>query len=379
MRTSAAYFRRGAALALGLLLAAPGSIPSALAVPSTSEIAARQAEAAAAQAELEGMNAALEVQVEEYNALTEALDQTRGEIRMTRVALDRAERDLRAARASLSDRAASLYRSGSLGILNVLVGTASFDDFVVRLDFAIRLNRSDASLVTEVKEAKQSVEASERTLEQRQAEQLALQTEAGIRAQAIEADMAAQQRYLGLLEVDIRSLIAAEEERQRLLAEERARQAAAAAASAAARRGTAVGTRTAASDSSLTQGHPEVVDIALSYLGVPYRWGGATPSGFDCSGLTQYSYRQIGVSIPRTSQSQFNAGQHIDRSRLDLLQPGDLVFFGTDGDDTQVHHVGMYVGEGNYVNAPYTGSVVRVDSLEARISSRGDYVGASRF
>ncbi|MGB4441229.1 MAG: C40 family peptidase, partial [Coriobacteriia bacterium] len=126
-------------------------------------------------------------------------------------------------------------------------------------------------------------------------------------------------------------------------------------------------------------GQAQVVSIALQYLGVPYVWGGSTPSGFDCSGLTQYCYRQVGVSLPRTSQSQYQAGQHIARDRLDLLRPGDLVFFGTNGDAGDVHHVGMYVGDGNYVHAPYTGAVVRVDSLNARISSRSDYVGGSRF
>ena len=88
---------------------------------------------------------------------------------------------------------------------------------------------------------------------------------------------------------------------------------------------------------------------------------------------------QVTFSLPRTSQSQYEAGQHIARGRLDLLKPGDLVFFGTDGDADAVHHVGMYVGDGNYVHAPYTGAVVRVDSLTARIAAKADYVGASRF
>jgi len=122
-----------------------------------------------------------------------------------------------------------------------------------------------------------------------------------------------------------------------------------------------------------------VVDIALQYLGVPYVYGGSSPSGFDCSGLVQYVYRQVGVSLPRTSQSQFRVGEHIPADRVDLLQPGDLVFFGTDGDPSRVHHVGMYVGDGNYVHAPYTGTVVRVNSLTSRIQSSGDYVGGSRF
>jgi len=378
MRIHTAYLRRGALTALVFVLAAVALTPAALATPATPAISAKQAEAAAAQAELDRMNSALEVQVEEYNAITEALEQTRDEIRATRLDLEKAERDLDDAQEKLSTRATTLYKGGGIEIFDVLLGTTSFEDFMVRLDFAVRMNRSDAEIVASVKDAKARVEASERTLEQRQAEQVALQAEAEGRAVAIEADMKAQERFVSQLEGEIQTLIAAEEERQRQLAEERARQAAAAAA-AAANRGSGSSGRVAAEETSLKAGHPEVVDIALQYLGVPYVWGGSSPSGFDCSGLTQYCYKQIGVSIPRTSQSQYNAGQHIDRDRLDLLRPGDLVFFGTNGDDSEVHHVGMYVGDGNYVHAPYTGAVVRVDSLNARIVSKADYVGASRF
>jgi cell wall-associated NlpC family hydrolase len=172
--------------------------------------------------------------------------------------------------------------------------------------------------------------------------------------------------------------VAAEEERLRKEAEERARLAALAAAQAAARKASA-SARSAADPAALGAGHPEVVTVALQYLGVPYVWGGSSPSGFDCSGLTQYCYREVGITLPRTSQSQYLAGQHIAVDRLDLLQPGDLVFFGTGGDGAAVHHVGIYSGDGNFVHAPYTGATVRVDSLTDRIASRGDYVGASRF
>lgn len=380
MRAVTAYLRRRTILALGTLLIA-SLASSAFAAPATPEISAKQAEATAAQATLDSMRAELEMRIEEYNAISEALDQTRDEIRITQLDLERAEQDLAAARRTLSKRAASIYKDGSVGVLDVFLGARSFEDFIVRMELASRINRSDAQMVASVRDAKDRVEASERALEQRQAEQVSLQAEAASRAAQIEADVAAQQQFVGQLEGEVQALIAAEEERQRQLAAERARQAAEAAARAAANRGSgASGTeRSATAPSDLKAGHPEAVDIALRYLGVPYLWGGSTPSGFDCSGLTQYCYRQIGVTIPRTSQSQYNAGQHIDRASLDLLKPGDLVFFGTDGDGSMVHHVGMYVGDGNYVHAPYTGAVVRVDSLTARISSRGDYVGASRF
>ncbi len=375
MRIATARASRSAAFLLALSLIASLVPAAAFAAPSTAEIEAKQAEASVAQAELERMNAELEVQVEEYNAITESLELTREEIRVTEEQLECARQDLTEARTTLSERATSIYKRGGTSMLEVFLGARSFDDFMVLLDLAVRINRSDAEMVAGVKEAKARVEATALTLEQRQAEQMALQSEASARAASIEAEVVAQERFVSGLNGEVRALIAAEEERQRLLAAERARQAALAAAS---RSTSSAGDRAASDPSALGPGHPEAVTVALGYLGVPYVWGGSSPSGFDCSGFTQYCYRQIGISLPRTSQSQYQTGQHIARDRLDLLKPGDLVFFGTNGDADRVHHVGMYVGDGNYVHAPYTGTVVRVDSLTARIASRGDYVGASR-
>jgi cell wall-associated NlpC family hydrolase len=93
----------------------------------------------------------------------------------------------------------------------------------------------------------------------------------------------------------------------------------------------------------------------------------------------QYVYAKIGISLPRVSQDQFRAGEHIPSDRLDLLKPGDLVFFGRNGDQNLVHHVGMYVGSGDFIHAPASGQDVQISSLTDRIDTRHDYVGASRF
>ena len=97
-------------------------------------------------------------------------------------------------------------------------------------------------------------------------------------------------------------------------------------------------------------GHPQAAQIALRYLGVPYVWGGSTPSGFDCSGLVMYVYAQLGISLPHYTVAQWNATLPISTSQM---QPGDLVFF--DG----LGHVGIYIGGGQFVHAPHTGTVVQ--------------------
>jgi hypothetical protein len=115
-----------------------------------------------------------------------------------------------------------------------------------------------------------------------------------------------------------------------------------------------------------------VVADAEEYLGTPYVWGGEKPGvGFDCSGLVQWVYAEAGISLPRVAQDQFDAGPHVPAGST--LYPGDLVFFGSG--PQAVEHVGIYVGNGEMIDAPYTGVDVRFD----RVSSVSlGYVGATR-
>src|SRR5204862_6205239 len=115
----------------------------------------------------------------------------------------------------------------------------------------------------------------------------------------------------------------------------------------------------------------QAVAIAMQYLGTPYVWGGASPSGFDCSGFVMYVFAQVGVSLPHYTVAQYNYANSVSVPRSEL-QPGDLVFFAGLG------HVGIYVGTGQFIHAPPTGAVVRIDSLSGGWYA-SEYDGAKRI
>lgn len=117
---------------------------------------------------------------------------------------------------------------------------------------------------------------------------------------------------------------------------------------------------------------PELVVTALKLRGTPYRWGGSDPSGFDCSGFVQWVFNAVGVRLPRETKDQFRAGDEID---LDEVVPGDLVFFNTENKGAS--HVGMVIGDGQFVHAPSSRGVVRVESYGSSYW-RPRFVGARR-
>jgi cell wall-associated NlpC family hydrolase len=117
----------------------------------------------------------------------------------------------------------------------------------------------------------------------------------------------------------------------------------------------------------------QAVALAYRLLGIPYVWAGATPAGFDCSGLTMYVYAQLGIKLGHYTGFQYYQGRRVPR---DQLQPGDLIFFRANSAGVPQHE-GMYVGNGSFIHAPHTGDVVKISSLfETRYAL--SYVGAVR-
>ena len=117
----------------------------------------------------------------------------------------------------------------------------------------------------------------------------------------------------------------------------------------------------------------KVVSVGKSYLGVPYRYGGTTPSGFDCSGFTSYVYKNVGIQLPRTAAQQYNVGTPVNKS---ALEQGDLVFF-SGSKSSKISHVGIYIGDQQFISAT-TSRGIKIDSINDPYYWGSKYVGAKR-
>jgi cell wall-associated NlpC family hydrolase len=364
------------------------------AAPEPAAIADQRAEIARIQGELEDIGHQVEDAAEAYNGSRYRLSQLQDRIAENRRLLRTAARHLEAKREILADRLRSLYVSPDPSLAEVLVSSGSVTDAVDAMDLIDRIGQQDAEIVETLKETRDRLERlrAELVADRKTAEQEVAAAER--ERQKVGALLARRQAVLNSAQGELGRLLAAERERQRreaAAAAEVARQRLATEAASAGSSGTgssssgapaaaapATPAPTAPGPSPAPSGAPDpaaplpsgsgnaaAASIAMRYLGVPYVWGGASPSGFDCSGLASYAYAQIGKSVPHYTVSIWNAFPKVPSGALEV---GDLVFFRGLG------HMGIYIGGGQYVNAPQTGDVVKVSSM----SERSDYVGAVR-
>ncbi len=323
-------------------------------------------------AEISRIGVDLEQVVQAYDGARIRLATVDRSLRINTIALGVARRNLHASQKRVADRLLSLYVDGQPGLVDVLAGAKSLSDMVDRLEASHVLSTQDAALGAATLRFATTVRQREALLRRQRRERAATVARLHARRQTIEAALAEQRRLLASIHRTIQEIQARDAARQRRLAElarQRIARALAArqqAATFAAQQPPATPDQTSGAAPGLVAspvatpipttaaGHPEAATIATRYLGVPYVWGGASPAGFDCSGLVMYVYAQLGISLPHYTVSQWDATIPISLSQL---EPGDLLFF--DG----LGHVGIYIGGGQFIHAPYTGTVVQVADL----------------
>ena len=328
-------------------------------------ISAKQAEAQRISARIQQLDAAAHAAESRYQAATAKLRFLQLRISQNKQALGVARSNLTAAQKALAQRLVSIYMSrDSQSSLAVLLGAKSLDDLVTRLETFNTVTTQNSSLVRRVASYERSIVRHRKLLHsaRRSIGRLVLARAAA--KHTIDAKLAAEQRLYNSVRDEIAQLEAAQRASQ-LAAERRAK-----AAANAYQTVTALGGGYIGGGNLPSERYSAAVGIAMQYLGVPYVWGGASPAGFDCSGLVMYVYAQLGVSLPHYTVSQYYYSNAVHPSRSQL-QPGDLVFFAGLG------HVGIYIGNNQFIHAPHTGTVVSIDSLNGWYSS--EYYGATRI
>ncbi|WP_164701252.1 NlpC/P60 family protein [Modestobacter sp. KNN46-3] len=412
------------------LVAAPGTAGATPTNPSDEQIgAARQqqdtaaqqvgalsAELATAQAEVDAARARSAIALDTFQAEQAEYEVAQAAADAAAATADAAATELATARTAIAAFARQSYQQGStsptLQALTTADGPAQMLERAALLEAA---GAHQGDVVTEVTAAEERARTAETAAHATLAEAAALkqeaedalaaaeELEAGARAQAsglaarqdtLEQELArAQQALLGL---EGARAAAEQHAAQQAAAAERAAAERAAAERAAAERATAErtpaptrplvsapqgGTSAGTGDSSAVE---TAISAARRHLGTIYSWGGGSlngPSmgwgvdagivGFDCSGLTRYAYAQAGISIPRNSRAQYSALPKVSRSEL---QRGDLVFWATNTNSpATIHHVAIYLGGGQILEAPQSGSVIRVTSMRW-----GGFIGGTR-
>ena len=323
-------------------------------------IAAKRAEAERVNGQLTRLEASLGRAQNAYEQATVKLRAIDHNLTINRIALHAARINLHKSQVALEQRLVVIYTSrDDQTTLSVLLGATSIDDLVNRIETVQSVSSQHVAVMNQVIGFKHEVTIHRLALVREHRDQARLVRQRAAAKARISSQLARQQRLLASVKGEIAHLVAAQHARQLALARQaQARLAALQEQQLLSPTPPGIGV-TAVTPDGVSVAPPSqytgVVGIAMQYLGVPYVWGGESPSGFDCSGFVAYVYAQVGVSLPHYTGAQWNAGVPVARSDL---EPGDLVFF--DG----LGHVGIYIGGDEFIHAPHTGDVVKISSLD---------------
>jgi cell wall-associated NlpC family hydrolase len=363
----------------GLVLVALTSSALSLAVPAAAspqdELAAARARAEQLQGQIAANGQRISVLDEQYNQARLAIDEATAGIATTEGRLDAAATRTDELKTELASRAAALYKGAANGGPAGMLDASDVGELGSRSKYGSAAADEDDALIGDLVVAREQLEAARTEYESKRDRAEAQRAELESTRSEIESAQQEQEALLADAQGDIAQLVA-EIDAQRRAAEEAAARTAAAQRQReeAARRSTASSASGGGQRSRPVDVRPApapneragvAVSTAMAQLGKPYRYAAVGPGSFDCSGLTMFAWAAAGVRLPHSSAAQYASLPKVSR---DQLAPGDLVFYGS-----PIHHVGVYIGGGQYVHAPQTGDVVKVSSIDRR-----DYAGAAR-
>jgi len=316
------------------------AMATAPAAPAKGSVAKAKARLRAVAARLDTVSTQSEIAVEKLNQATARLETIQAKIDENQRHLQTAQENLEQASEQLLRRAEDMYKARDVGIVDFIFQADSFDDLISQMDMMQRLGNSDVDTVHAIAAYKREIK--DRRLRLKADEKAATR---------LVAERERHRNELVALESDLRALTKKiKKQIKKLKAQARLR----------AQLALTGYSRPIPEVDPNSPGHPEIIAIAKRYFGVPYVWGGASPSGFDCSGLTMYCYAQIGVNLYHGATMQQRASSPV---ALTDMRPGDLIFF---GNASFSHHVAIFVGGTTCIEAPHTGDVVRYGTWTGR-------------
>ncbi|MFE1050339.1 NlpC/P60 family protein [Streptomyces olivaceus] len=322
-RTRVTVLTTAAAAAVALSSQAANAAPSQK--PSKDEV----------KAKVDKLYEEAEQATEKYNGAKEKQEKLQKEVSTIQDNVARGQEDLNALRDGLGSMASAQYRSGGIDPSLQLFLSADPDDYLDKASTLDQLSGQQVEALKKIQEKQRELSQQRSEASEKLKDLSATRTELGNKKKQVQGKLSEAQKLLNTLTAQERAALKKEEQRANRTSERDALTGA----------GTPASGRAAAAFAA-----------AQSKIGTPYVYGATGPSSFDCSGLTSWAYAQAGVGIPRTSEAQTGAGTRI--SSMGDLQVGDLVFFFND-----LHHVGLYAGNGQVLHAPRTGTVVRYESM----------------
>ena len=319
-----------------------------------------------AQKQLDALDAQAEAASERYNAARIALATAQHNVSSAEQRLSQAQSRVAALRKTIGSFAAAAYMDGTA---DDSLGMTANDpgEYLAKLSTLQIVSSRQAEALTAVAAAQRDQAAAQASADAALVVQKASAQQMQSERDQVLAAAAKERAILNTLEVREAAAIRAAKAAAAKAAAERAAAALRARAEAAAAAARALADQSVSNSPVVAGSGGARVAVQWAYreLGKPYVWGAAGPDSFDCSGLTQYVWAKAGVYLDHYTGSQWNEGRHVSRSQL---QPGDLVFFGSD-----LHHVGIYIGNGRMIEAPHSGADVRISG-----AFRSDYAGAVR-